>query len=133
MSAESIVCYNCDEVGYISRNCSTPAENNTGGYTKQGKKDSKSKVYGSNAGSGGGGGAGENGAPFTCPRLRTTLSATSRERHARVFVFTTADVLDAHKTLAGGDNEKPTFELNDDFNCVFLWMAATKGRASLPN
>ncbi|CAN0094055.1 unnamed protein product, partial [Laminaria digitata] len=59
MSVESVVCYNCDEVGHISRNCAMSAKNNTGGYTKQGKKDSKKNPSWAKAGSRGGGGAGD--------------------------------------------------------------------------
>lgn len=59
MSAESDICCTCDETEHISRNCTIPAENNTSGYTKRGKKDSKKKPSGTMSGTRGGGGVGE--------------------------------------------------------------------------
>ncbi|CAM9499401.1 unnamed protein product [Laminaria digitata] len=132
MSAEPVVCYNCDEVGHFSRNCRMPAKKNTGGYNKQGKKDSKKTPAGAKAGSGGGGSAGET---WCSVHKSTTHNDTEcyqqGARRPQGNAFTTA-VLDTHTSLAD-DGEKSAFNVNDDFDGGFLWMASTKGRVSLPN
>ena len=78
MSAESVVCYNCDEVGHISRNYRMPAKNTPSRAGRAARINLLDPSLDPEARAA----LGKSGAPFTRPRLTTTPSAISRERDA---------------------------------------------------